>query len=135
MQQVLTNFFAIPLIMGWTIYFQRVNIWAEYTAVRPLQRKWERMWTECCSTWLPTVSACITQTPKVHGELMNKNIWLLDSITDQLLFIPVRFSLHTSIQLFSIISGGMTDREILHLVYRLFIMNWNKAIINGISYS
>lgn len=132
---MLTNFFAIPLIMGWTTYFQRVNIWVEYTAVRPLQRKWERMWTEYCSTWLPTVSACITQTPKVHGEFMNKNIWLLDSITDQLLFIPVRFFLHTSIQLFGIISGGMTDREILHLVYRLFIMNWNKAIINGISYS
>lgn len=132
---MLTNFFAIPLIMGWTTYFQRVNIWAEYTAVRPLQQKWERMWTEYCSTWLPTVSACITQTPKVHGEFMNKNIWLLDSITDQLLFIPVRFFLHTSIQLFGIISAGMTDREILHLVYRLFIMNWNKAIINGISYS
>lgn len=66
---------------------------------------------------------------------MNKNIWLLDLITDQLLFIPVRFFLHTSIQLFGIISGGMTDREILHLAYRLFIMNWNKAIINGIPYS
>lgn len=66
---------------------------------------------------------------------MNKNVWLLDSITDQYLPISVKFSLRTSIQLFGIISGGMTDREILHLVYRLFIMNWNKAIINGIPYS
>lgn len=66
---------------------------------------------------------------------IDEQVWLLDLIMDQLLFIPVRFSLHTSIQLFGIISGGMTDREILHLAYRLFIMNWNKAIINGISYS
>lgn len=44
-------------------------------------------------------------------RIMYKNISLLDMITDQYLSFQVRFSLHTYIQLFDIISGGMTGMK------------------------